>query len=90
MENVGLFYGHLEYITAIRYILWPFGELVVIWYIFHCFGILYQEKSGNPGLATGLKIQLSSCLSAETSCRSFCSSTSAPQLTSSSSLTRSR
>jgi hypothetical protein len=22
---------------------------VVIWYIFPCFGILYQEKSGNPG-----------------------------------------
>jgi hypothetical protein len=21
---------------------------VVIWYIFSCFGILYQEKSGNP------------------------------------------
>jgi hypothetical protein len=22
---------------------------VVIWYIFPCFGMLYQEKSGNPG-----------------------------------------
>jgi hypothetical protein len=22
---------------------------VVIWYIFHRFGILYQEESGNPG-----------------------------------------
>jgi hypothetical protein len=30
-----IFYGHLVY-------------LVVIWYIFHRFGILYQEKSGNP------------------------------------------
>jgi hypothetical protein len=33
MENVGIFYGHLEYITAIGYILWSLGKLVVIWYI---------------------------------------------------------
>jgi hypothetical protein len=32
-----IFYGHLVY-------------LVVIWYIFHRIGILYQEKSGNPAL----------------------------------------
>jgi hypothetical protein len=39
------------------YILWLFGifnghllQFVVIWYIFPRFGILYQEKSGNPGL----------------------------------------
>jgi hypothetical protein len=44
------------------YILWPFGihyinlvflrplgNLVAIWYIFPCFGILNEEKSGNPG-----------------------------------------
>jgi hypothetical protein len=30
------------------YILWPFCNLVVIWHIFLRFGILYQEKSGNP------------------------------------------
>jgi hypothetical protein len=30
-----IFYGHLVY-------------FVVIWYIFPRFGILYQEKSGNP------------------------------------------
>jgi hypothetical protein len=29
-------YGHLVY-------------FVIIWYIFPCFGILYKEKSGNPG-----------------------------------------
>jgi hypothetical protein len=29
-------------------IFWPFGSIVVIWYIFPHFGILYQEKSGNP------------------------------------------
>jgi hypothetical protein len=26
-------------------------QFVVIWYIFSLFGILYQEKSGKPGLA---------------------------------------
>jgi hypothetical protein len=34
MENVGTFYAHLEYIMAIWYISGPFGNLVVIWYIF--------------------------------------------------------
>jgi hypothetical protein len=48
MENVGIFYGHLKYITAIWYILWPFDKLVIIWYISPRLGILYQEKSGNP------------------------------------------
>jgi hypothetical protein len=32
-----IFYAHLEYFE-------------VIWYIFHRFGILYLEKSGNPVL----------------------------------------
>jgi hypothetical protein len=27
---------------------YPFGNLVVIWYIFPRFGILCKEKSGNP------------------------------------------
>jgi hypothetical protein len=36
MEVVGIFYGHLVY-------------FMVIWYIFPCFGMLYKEKSGNPG-----------------------------------------
>jgi hypothetical protein len=39
----------LLYFTAIWYILWPFGNVVVIWYTFPSFGILCQEKSGNPG-----------------------------------------
>jgi uncharacterized membrane protein YuzA (DUF378 family) len=38
MENVGIFYGHLEYLTAITYILWTFANVVAIWYIFHSFG----------------------------------------------------
>jgi hypothetical protein len=45
IENVGIIYGHLVYFTAIWYILWPFGNLLVI---FSRFGILCQEKSGNP------------------------------------------
>jgi hypothetical protein len=46
VENVGIFYGHLEYITSIRYILWPFDNLVVIWYNVPRFKILCK-KSGN-------------------------------------------
>jgi hypothetical protein len=33
MEMVGTFWGHLEYIAAIWYILWQFGNLVAIWYV---------------------------------------------------------
>jgi hypothetical protein len=33
------------------YILWPFGNVVVIWYVFPRFGNLCQEKSGNPACA---------------------------------------
>jgi hypothetical protein len=54
-EDVGLFCGHLANFKSICYILWPFvifcGHLlyfVAIWYIFPRFGMLYQEKSGNP------------------------------------------
>jgi hypothetical protein len=48
-ENVGLFHGHLAHFTAIWYILLPFGTSVLIWYVFFHFGMLHQEKSGNPG-----------------------------------------
>jgi hypothetical protein len=41
-------YGHLVYFMAIWYSLWPFGNVVVIWYIFPRFGILCHGKSGNP------------------------------------------
>jgi hypothetical protein len=40
MENVGIFYAHLEYIIDIWYALWSFGNFVVIWSIFPRFGIL--------------------------------------------------
>jgi hypothetical protein len=39
----GIFYYHLEYIMAIRYILRPFGNLEVICYISPRLGILCQE-----------------------------------------------
>jgi hypothetical protein len=42
MEDAGLFYGHSAY-------------FMVIWYIFHHFGILYQAKSGNPELEAEMK-----------------------------------
>jgi hypothetical protein len=50
MENVGIFYDHLEYFTAIWYNLWTFvivcGHLV----FFPNSVCLHQEKSGNPAV----------------------------------------
>jgi hypothetical protein len=40
----------LEFFTVNWNILWTFGNVVVIWYIFSRFGILCQDKSGNPAL----------------------------------------
>jgi hypothetical protein len=48
---VRVLYGHLGYISAIWYMLWPFGNLVEIWYITHCFGTLNKEQSGSPASA---------------------------------------
>jgi hypothetical protein len=42
LENFDVFYGHLEYIMTIWYILCSLG-------IFSGFGIMNQVKSGNPG-----------------------------------------
>jgi hypothetical protein len=44
----GIFNAHLKYKLDIWYILWSFGNFVVISYIFPGFGILCHEKSGNP------------------------------------------
>jgi hypothetical protein len=52
MKDVGKFYGHFVYFTAIWYSLWPFGIFCGHLGIFSHFGMLYQEKSGNPGLRT--------------------------------------
>jgi hypothetical protein len=63
MEDAGVFCDHLIHFMVIWYILWSFrtfyGRLVhyiAIWYIlwpfwyryFPSFGMLHQEKSGNP------------------------------------------
>jgi hypothetical protein len=49
MEDVGLYYDHLVYYTAIRKILWPFGifcgrlvYFMVNWCILSRFGMFYQ------------------------------------------------
>jgi hypothetical protein len=38
----------LVHFKVIWYILWPFVNVEVIWYIFPVFGTLCLEKSGNP------------------------------------------
>jgi hypothetical protein len=47
-ENVGTFYDHLLYFTAIGNILWPFGIFCGHLAFSPRFGMLYNEKSGNP------------------------------------------
>jgi hypothetical protein len=60
IEAVGTFDGRFEYFTAIWYILWPLGNVVVIWYVFPRFGILCEEKSGNAAQNTSRQIHLTS------------------------------
>jgi hypothetical protein len=48
LKNVDIFYGHLGYFTDIWNILLPFGTFCVHLVHFSGFGIMYQEKSGNP------------------------------------------
>jgi hypothetical protein len=54
MENVVVFYDHLEYFTVIWYKLWPFGvpSLWSFGIFFPVLVCLHQEKSGNPGRKT--------------------------------------
>jgi hypothetical protein len=56
MEDVGLFYGHLVHFTVFCYILWTFGIGRGNLVYFSRFGILYQEKSGNPATKRALWI----------------------------------
>jgi hypothetical protein len=48
MEELCAFDGHWAYFTAVWYILSPFCQFNGPLVHFPCFGILYQEKSGNP------------------------------------------
>jgi hypothetical protein len=52
MEDVGIFYGHVVHFTVYCYILWTFGIVRGNLVYFSHFGILYEEKSGNPGCAS--------------------------------------
>jgi hypothetical protein len=51
LENTGIFYVHLEYLTAIWFILRPFGtfcghllHFVAIWYILWPFGTFLKFR----------------------------------------------
>jgi hypothetical protein len=46
MENVGLFYDHLEYLMAIWYNFWPFGIFFPFWYVWikKNLATLFQES----------------------------------------------
>jgi hypothetical protein len=48
IKNVRIFYGHLEYFKAFWYFYSHLVSLGTFWYIFYRFGILHQDKSGNP------------------------------------------
>jgi hypothetical protein len=50
MENDCIFYGHLEYFTAVWFLNGHFVNFMSIWYIPPIFGTFYHEKSGNPAL----------------------------------------
>jgi hypothetical protein len=50
MEDVGIFFGHLVHFMVFCYILWTFGIVCGDLVYVSRFVILYQEKSGNPGL----------------------------------------
>jgi hypothetical protein len=54
---------------AIWDILWPFGTFCIHSVHFSCFGIMYQEKSGNPGrdgpLHTYMQSERQSCQSSD-------------------------
>jgi hypothetical protein len=56
MEDVGIFYGHLVNFPAIWHIAWPFGIFSPFLVHFTRFGMLYQEKSGNPGTHCRMRI----------------------------------
>jgi hypothetical protein len=53
MENLGIFYDLLVYFTAVGNMIWPFGIFCghLAYFSPFWYGILYQEKSGNPATA---------------------------------------
>jgi hypothetical protein len=59
MENLGILYDHFVYFTAIENMLWSFGIFCGHLVHFPRFGILYQEKSGNPVWRCGVVVIVS-------------------------------
>jgi hypothetical protein len=55
MEDVGILYGHLVHFKVFCYILWTLGIVRGNFVYFSLFGILYEEKSGNPAPARWLR-----------------------------------
>jgi hypothetical protein len=45
MENAGIFYGNVEYFTVIWYILWPFGNLVLVYCVKKNLATLQRAKA---------------------------------------------
>jgi hypothetical protein len=52
-ENVGIFCGHFEYFNVSSEQNVMYAYFLMVWYIFLRFGMLYEEKSGNPGCHRG-------------------------------------
>jgi hypothetical protein len=50
MEDVGISNGYLVFLRLLDIFYEHLLYFLVIWYIYPRFGMLYQEKSGNPGL----------------------------------------
>jgi hypothetical protein len=48
MEDVGIFYGHLVYFTAIWYISWPFGVFYFYLVYFSLFWYVVPRKIWQP------------------------------------------
>jgi hypothetical protein len=61
----GIFCGHLVYFMDIWCILWPFGRFYGRLVYFYRFGMLCQEKSGNPALIPEAESTLNSELGRE-------------------------
>jgi hypothetical protein len=49
MEDDGIFYEHLVHFMVFCYILWTWGIVRGNLVYISRFGILFHEKSGNPG-----------------------------------------
>jgi hypothetical protein len=61
MEDVGIFYCHLVYFKALLMFSGHLVHFMDVWYFFSPFGILRQEKSGNPAQKAKLRTIWSPC-----------------------------